>query len=111
MFFETVALNNGEEILIEKISVITQHLNIKIIGKVQGVYFRASAKQKADVLGVKGFVRNQPDGSVYVEAEAAPEVLKIFLAWCHQGPERAQMLQVETTSAALQNFVEFEVRR
>ncbi|MBX2899640.1 MAG: acylphosphatase [Cyclobacteriaceae bacterium] len=88
-----------------------KHLNLKITGTVQGVYYRASAKQKADALGVKGFVRNQPDGSVYIEAEAAPEVLEEFLAWCYQGPERAQVLNVETTSAPLQNFVEFEVRR
>lgn len=87
------------------------HLNITITGKVQGVYYRASAKQKADELCVKGFVRNQPNGSVYMEAEAAPEVLEKFLAWCHQGPERAQVLNVETTSAALQNFEAFEVRR
>lgn len=89
----------------------THHLNITITGKVQGVYYRASTKQKADALGVKGFVCNQPDGSVYIEAEAAPEVLEKFLAWCHQGPERAQVLNVETTSAPLQNFVAFEVRR
>ncbi|MBN8576870.1 MAG: acylphosphatase [Cytophagales bacterium] len=92
-------------------AVHTQHLNLKITGTVQGVYYRASAKQKADALGVKGFVRNQPDGSVYIEAEAAPEVLEEFLAWCYQGPERAQVLNVETTSAALQNFKTFEVRR
>jgi acylphosphatase len=59
-------------------------------------------------LGVKGFVCNQPNGSVYIEAEAAPEVLEKFLVWCNQGPERAQVLNVETTSAALQNFQAFE---
>jgi acylphosphatase len=91
--------------------VTNQHLNIIIIGKVQGVYYRASTKQKADALGIKGFVRNQPDGSVYIEAEASTEVLKQFVEWCHQGPERAVVQQVETTSAPLQNFVEFEVRR
>jgi acylphosphatase len=91
--------------------VTNQHLNIKIIGKVQGVYYRASAKQKADELGIKGFVCNQPDGSVYIEAEASPEVLKQFVEWCHQGPERAVVQQVETTLAPLWNFVEFEVRR
>jgi acylphosphatase len=91
--------------------VKNRHLNITITGKVQSVYYRASTKQKADELGVKGFVRNQPDGSVYIEAEATPELLKKFLAWCHQGPERAQVINVETTSAALQNFEAFEMRR
>ncbi|MBX2915143.1 MAG: acylphosphatase [Cyclobacteriaceae bacterium] len=87
------------------------HLNITITGKVQGVYYRASAKQKADELGVKGFVRNQPSGSVYIEAEASNEVLQKFMEWCWQGPERAQVQQVETSEAPLQNFTEFEVRR
>ncbi|MCW5909680.1 MAG: acylphosphatase [Cyclobacteriaceae bacterium] len=88
-----------------------EHLNIRITGKVQGVYYRASARQKAEALGVKGFVRNQPDGSVYIEAEAEPEALAQFVAWCHAGPDRAQVLKVEATPAPLQNFVGFEVRR
>ncbi len=88
-----------------------QHLDIVVTGKVQGVYYRASTKKKADELGVKGFVRNEPDGSVYIEAEASNEVLQKFIAWCWQGPERAQVQQVETTQAPLQNFKEFEVRR
>jgi acylphosphatase len=91
--------------------VKNHHLNIKITGKVQGVYYRASAKRKADELGIKGFVRNQPNGSVYIEAEASNEVLQKFMEWCHQGPERAQVQQVETSEAPLQNFTEFEVRR
>lgn len=91
--------------------MIIKHLNIKIIGKVQGVYYRASTKQKADELRVRGFVRNQPDGSVYIEAEASNEVLQKFMDWCWQGPERAQVQQVETSEAPLQNFTEFEVRR
>lgn len=45
----------------------------------QGVYYRASAKQIADLLGVKGFVRNEPDNNVYLEAEADSEVLVHFL--------------------------------
>lgn len=87
------------------------HVNIVITGKVQGVYYRASTKQKADELGIKGFVRNEPDGSVYVEAEASQEVLKQFVSWCHRGPERAQVEHVKITEALLKNFVEFEVRR
>ena len=89
----------------------THHLNITITGKVQGVYYRASAKQKADELGIKGFVRNQPDGSVYIEAEASNEVLQKFIEWCWRGPERAQVINVETTSGALQNFEAFEMQR
>ncbi|MCC6835550.1 MAG: acylphosphatase [Cytophagales bacterium] len=88
-----------------------KHLNIAVIGKVQGVYYRVSTKQKADALGVKGFVRNQPDGSVYIEAEAAPEILRQFVEWCHRGSERAQVQHVEISEAPLKNFIAFEVQR
>jgi len=90
---------------------LIQHINILVTGKVQGVYYRASAKQKADQLGAKGFVRNQPNASVYIEAEASYEVLQKFIEWCWQGPERAQVQHVETTAAPVKTFTEFEVRK
>jgi len=46
-----------------------KHLNITVKGVVQGVFFRASTKDQADQLGICGLVRNEQDGSVYVEAE------------------------------------------
>jgi len=55
-----------------------RHLNIRVSGKVQGVFFRASTKEQADQLGVKGFVRNEPNGDVYIEVEGDEEKLKIF---------------------------------
>jgi acylphosphatase len=45
------------------------HVSIRISGKVQGVFFRASTKGKAEQYGINGFVRNEKDGSVYIEAE------------------------------------------
>lgn len=57
------------------------HLNINIIGKVQGVWFRASTKEKAYSLGVKGFVKNEKNGSVYIEAEASNEIMNDFVEW------------------------------
>ena len=53
-----------------------KHYNIRIFGIVQGVYFRASTKMEADRLGVNGFVQNEMDGSVYIEAEGSAEQLK-----------------------------------
>lgn len=88
------------------------HLNIKITGKVQGVWFRDSTKATADRLGVTGFVQNQPDGSVYAEAEGSPEKLESFLEWCRQGPPRAVVEQVETEETGqLQHFRDFVVSR
>jgi acylphosphatase len=55
-----------------------KHWNIKVTGKVQGVFFRASTKAVADQLGVKGFVKNLSDGSVYIEAEGDEFALEYF---------------------------------
>lgn len=57
-----------------------RHINVTVSGRVQGVYFRASTKEVADSLGISGFVKNQPDGSVYLEAEGESEILDSFLA-------------------------------
>lgn len=59
---------------------------ITVNGRVQGVGFRYSTLREARRLGICGFVRNMPDGSVYIEAEASEEVLKNFVKWCEQGP-------------------------
>jgi acylphosphatase len=88
-----------------------KHLNIKISGKVQGVFFRASAKDKAQELGVRGFVRNEPDGGVYVEAEGEEKALDQFVAWCSRGPATANVGKIITTESDPKNFVLFEIRR
>lgn len=89
-----------------------KHLNIRITGKVQGVWFRDSAKAVADQLGITGFVRNEPDGAVYAEAEGTPLQLDQFLEWCREGSERAEVAQVEAAeSRTLQDFSDFVVRK
>lgn len=88
-----------------------RHMTIVVTGKVQGVFFRASTKEIADQLGIKGFVKNQPDGSVYIEAEGEKETLRQFIAWCHQGPPRAVVSNVQVSESELQNFERFEIRR
>lgn len=86
-----------------------KHINITVRGKVQGVFFRASTKAVADQLGVKGFVRNEKDGSVYIEAEGDGFLLDSFLEWCNEGPEKAEVEKVETTEGELKNYRNFEV--
>jgi acylphosphatase len=89
-----------------------KHFDIKITGHVQGVWYRGSALRKARELGLTGFVRNLPDGSVYAEAEGSEEVLRAFVAWCRQGPPLAEVENVEVMeSGALKNFETFEVVR
>jgi len=86
-----------------------KHLNIKIYGRVQGVLFRYSAKQKAKESGIKGFVRNELDGTVYIEAEGEEENLKQFLDWCHKGPFFASVKKVEVKESDIKNFDDFVI--
>ena len=66
-------------------------------GRVQGVWFRASAAREAARLGVAGFARNERDGSVTVEAEGRPDAVAAMVAWCRTGPPRAEVTDVEVT--------------
>ncbi len=86
-----------------------KHINIKVSGKVQGVFFRASTKAVADQMGVKGKVRNEKDGSVLIEAEANAAILEMFVDWCKQGPEKSSVENVEVEEAEMQNFTNFVV--
>ena len=87
------------------------HYNIKVTGKVQGVWFRDSTRRKADELCVTGFVRNEADGSVYLEAEGTHEALEQLKAWCAAGPPGAMVARVEASVAEWRHFAGFEIRR
>jgi acylphosphatase len=68
---------------------------LRIYGKVQGVFFRKYAQMTAQSLGLGGFVRNEPDGSVYAEVEGAPEAVENFVKWAHRGSPAAKVERVE----------------
>jgi acylphosphatase len=91
--------------------VDTRHFKIRVSGRVQGVFFRASAKEKADELNVKGFVRNEPGGEVYIEAEAAEGIVYKFIRWCNTGPSRARVDNIDVVPGEVIGFVSFEIRR
>lgn len=84
--------------------------SIKIVGKVQGVGFRYYAHKKANELGVRGFVRNMRDGSVYVEAEADPGIMDEFIGWLQQGPPWARVEEVVLQPMPENSFERFEIR-
>ena len=86
-----------------------KHLNIKVYGLVQGVFFRATAKEQADKLGITGFARNEPDNTVYIEAEGEENQLNKFIKWCNIGPSMAQVEKVIVTEDNLKSFKKFEV--
>ena len=88
-----------------------KHFNIRVSGKVQGVFYRASARAHAEALEITGFARNESDGSVYMEAEGDEESLRQFVEWCHRGPERAVVSSVEVGEGELKNFLSFDVNR
>ena len=70
----------------------TIHLVIK--GKVQGVYFRATAREVANKLGIKGWVKNMPDKNVEVLAAGSKEQIEKFVEWCRRGPKHAVVHEV-----------------
>jgi acylphosphatase len=88
-----------------------KHIAIKISGNVQGVFFRASTKDIAEKLRIKGFVRNEKDGSVYIEAEGEEKTLKIFMDWCQHGPPHARVENVSVVEGGVQHFSKFEINR
>lgn len=88
-----------------------KRLQVKIFGTAQGVFFRHSAKLKADELGLKGFVRNEPDGSVHAEVEGEEADLETFLEWCRKGPPLANVSKVEFSLGEPHGtFQEFEIK-
>lgn len=86
-----------------------KHLNIKITGKVQGVGFRETTKIIANQMSVNGIIRNEADGSVYVEAEADDIFLEEFVNWCNEGPDRSRVENVEVSEGELKNYRNFEI--
>jgi len=88
-----------------------KHLNIMITGKVQGVGFRETTKIIANQMMVNGFVRNEKDGSVYIEAEGEEIFLEEFVNWCHEGPDRSRVENVTVSDGEVKNYRNFEVLR
>lgn len=70
-------------------------VEILIHGRVQGVWYRASAQAEARALGLKGWVRNEPRGEVRAVAEGPRHRLELFVAWCRQGPPKAVVTGVD----------------
>ena len=82
-----------------------------IEGKVQGVWYRASAKKQAEILDVMGFIENEPDGSVYAEAEGQSDQVKLFIDWCKIGSQFASVTSVKIEEQDVQGFIGFDVKR
>jgi len=90
------------------VSRFARHLLIS--GRVQGVFFRAWTKERADQLGVTGWVRNCADGSVEALLEGNEPAVRKLVEQLHHGPPSAQVTQVVVEEAAPQENGQFEVR-
>lgn len=87
----------------------TNHLIIK--GKVQGVFYRASAREEAKKLGVVGWIKNTADGNVEALVSGTDSQLEAFFAWCRQGPRNARVTNVIISPAEEKAFEKFTVIR
>jgi acylphosphatase len=85
--------------------------SVHVSGRVQGVGFRYHTRNKALEMGVKGFVMNLPDGSVYIEAEAEERILEEFILWCRKGPSMARIDTCKVAELDISGYPSFEVRR
>jgi len=83
-------------------------VHLRIEGRVQGVFFRTSTQEQASRLGLRGWVRNCPDGSVEVMAQGAKKSVEALVAWCRQGPRGARvqgvLVEWEEPGEALSGF-------
>lgn len=88
-----------------------KRVHLIIEGKVQGVFYRASAKNTAVSLGLRGYVKNLPDGNVELVAEGTAEKLDQILEWCKTGPANATVSEVRATfSAPIGEFTNFHIQ-
>jgi acylphosphatase len=82
----------------------------RVSGRVQGVFFRASARDAARDRAVTGWARNLPDGDVEVLACGADSALDEFAAWLHEGPPLARVTRVSVEDVSIPAPDSFEIR-
>ena len=83
---------------------------VVVSGRVQGVWFRESTRRTAEAAGVRGWVRNKGDGTVEAMLEGPGDAVNRVIAWCHEGPRRAEVVRVDVFDAPVEDFDEFLVR-
>lgn len=88
--------------------MIRRHL--VITGRVQGVFYRGWMKEQASALGIDGWVRNRPEGSVEAVVAGAPEAVEAIIARCRQGPSAARVDHIAINEASAEDLEGFEQR-
>jgi acylphosphatase len=88
-----------------------KRIRVLISGRVQGVFFRAYTKEEAERLGLKGWVRNLPDGRVEALFEGEEKAVAEMLKWCHRGSPASVVTKVETFEEPYTGeFKDFKIR-
>jgi acylphosphatase len=88
---------------------VTRSVELHVTGQVQGVSFRWYAAREATRLGLAGWVRNEPDGSVRAHAEGPADAVEEFVAWCGQGPPVARVEDVAVTEVEPTGATSFDI--
>ncbi|KGE86887.1 MAG: acylphosphatase [Phaeodactylibacter xiamenensis] len=88
-----------------------RQVKLRITGKVQGVFFRASTLEKAQQLHIKGWVKNEPDGSVSAVGQGPDSSLQNWIDWCREGPSEARVESVEVEEQPISALQQFEIIR
>jgi acylphosphatase len=89
---------------------VTKAVSVRVTGRVQGVGFRWYAVEEAERLGVRGWIRNEPDESVAGHFEGSDDAVDALVAWCRHGPPHASVRHVAVTEARPSGADEFAVR-
>ena len=83
--------------------------HIIVHGRVQGVWFRAGTKEKADELGLLGWVKNRTDGTVEIHAEGEKLLLEKFITWCRIGTPAADVTSLDIDEVMVQEYKSFDI--
>lgn len=84
--------------------------SVVVSGEVQGVFFRDCMRREARSSGVRGWVRNRPDGRVEAHLEGTPDAVAALVLWCRSGPPRASVEELVVSEVAPEGLEDFAIR-
>ena len=87
-----------------------KRIHVYVSGQVQGVFYRAECRRKAQELGVGGFARNLPDGRVEAAFEGEDDAVDAMVRWCHEGTSYAEVASVDAAEEQPKGDRDFRVR-
>ena len=99
---------DGTRIALMAADLVRRH--VVITGRVQGVFFRDSAREQAEAHGVAGWARNRNDGAVEAVFEGSPEDVERLIDFCRTGPSRADVDDVEISEEEPEGLSGFSIR-